>query len=100
MGVVPRINERSAFTIWVAMCFFLIGVLQFGERSVFSHDFGGKIIGGNFFSLTTRRTFTFRQQHGQMIDQSGWVKAFEGEDAVKKGKIKRYFVSVTLKESA
>lgn len=101
MIIIPRINERSTFTFWISASFFLIEAFWFRVRSVLAYVFGGKVVRGNFFSLTVGRTFTFRQWHGRMSGrQDGfcvWVKVLEGGDAVKKGKVKGCFMLVTWK---
>ena len=84
MGLVPQINERSALAVGVASPFFLLGMFQFGERGVFTNDFGGRIVGGDFLPLTVGRTFIFHRCHGGMFDRNRWVKVFKEEDMVKK----------------
>ena len=91
MGVVPRIDERSALIVWVATSSFLIGALLFGETSIFAYSFGGRIIGSNFLSFMMGRALTFHRCHGGISDRSGWVKVFEEKDTVKKKRNKKAF---------
>ena len=95
MGVVPRINERSALAIQVEASFLLIETLRFRVKSLFAYIFCGRIIGGDIFSLTVIKTLAFCRCHGGMIYRSKWVEVFEGEDTAKKGKGKECFVSIT-----
>ena len=60
MGVVPRINERSALAIGVVAPFFLLETFRFSKRDVLAYDFGGRIIGGDFLPLMVGRTLAFR----------------------------------------
>ena len=69
-------------------------MLRFREMSIFAYSFGGRIVGSDFLSLTAGRTLTFRRCHGGMINRCGWVKVFEEEDAVKKKRNEKAFVSV------
>ena len=86
VGIVPRIDERSTLAIRVTVSFLLIRTLRFRVRILFAYVFYGKIIRGDFFSFTARRTLAFHRHHGGMIYQSKCVKMFEGEDTAKKGK--------------
>ena len=78
VGIIPRINEGSAFTIWVATPFFLLGAFQLREVSIFTCGFGGRIIDDNLFLLTTRRTLAFRLCHDGIFDQNRVVRMFWG----------------------
>ena len=49
------------------------------------------------FSPYNGRTLAFHQRHDGMVDQSKWVRVFEGEDAVKKGKGRKCFMSSDMK---
>ena len=40
------------------------------------------------------RTLAFRRCHGGIIDRSGWVKVFKEEDAMKKKRNGKAFMSV------
>jgi len=95
VGIVPRIDERSALTIWVAASFLLIGTFRFGVRSLFTYVFCGKIIRGDLFSLMVRRTLTFCWRHGGMVYWSKWEKVFKGKDMTNNGKGKKCFVLAT-----
>ena len=86
MSVVPWVDKRSALTIEIALCFFLVGTLRFRMKGLFAYIPRGRIIGGDFFPLTAGRTLTFRRRHNERIDWSKCMKVFEGEGTVKKGK--------------
>ena len=86
ISVVPWVDKRSALTIRIAPCFFLVGTLQFGMKGLFAYIPHGKIIGGDFFLFTVGRTLTFCRRHNERIDWGKCMKEFEGEGTVKKGK--------------
>ena len=63
------------------------------NEGLFAYVLHDRIIRGNLFPLTVGRTLAFHQLHNGMVDRSKWVRVFEGEDAVKKGKGRKCFVS-------
>ena len=69
MDIVPRINKRSALTIWGKWCFFLIGMVRFGINNPFAYIKCGGRIRDNLFSLTMGRALTFRWRHGTAVDR-------------------------------
>ena len=97
MGVVPQINERSAIAVEVATRFFLLGVFQFREMSIFAYGIGGRIVEGDFLPLTAGRTLAFCQCHGGMFGRNRWVKVFEEEDTVKKKRNEKAFYASDVK---
>lgn len=91
IGIIPRVNERSALVVGVATPFFLLGGFRFGKRGVFAYSFCCRIVDSDFLPFTTGRTLTFHWCHGQMFDWSRWVEVFEEEDAVKKKRNEKAF---------
>ena len=90
MSIIPQVYERSALTIGIAPCRFLIGMVQFGTGGLFSYILRGRIIGGNLFPLTTGRTLAFHLHYEGVVDRSRWVIVFEREDTVKEEKGRKY----------
>ena len=86
MGIIPQVYKRSALTIRIAPCFFLVKMLQFEKKDLFAYIPRGRIIGSDFFPFIVRRTLTFHRRHDERIDRSKWVRMFEGESMEKKGK--------------
>ena len=84
VSIIPQVNKGSALTIGVVTPFFVLGALQFGKRSVFAHDFGGRIISGNFLPLMVGRTLAFHWRHDEIFGRKRWARVFEEEDTVKK----------------
>ena len=84
VSIIPQVNKGSALTIGVATPFLVLGALQFGKRSVFAHDFGGRIIGGNFLPLMVGRTLAFHRRHNDIFGRNKWVRVFEEENTMKK----------------
>jgi len=62
-------------------------------RGFFAYVSRGRIIGGDLFPLMVGRTLAFCRCHDGMVDESKWVRVFEGEDAMKKGKGRKSLVS-------
>ena len=52
--------------------------------SIFAHDFGSRIVRGNFLPLTARRTLVFDRRYKEIFGRNRWVRMFEEEDTVKK----------------
>ena len=78
VSIIPWIDEGMTLTIWVATPFLLLEAIQFGERSLFTHNFGKRIIGGDFFPLMMGRTFIFRRRHDRLFEWGRWVVRFWG----------------------
>ena len=59
-----------------------------------TYDFGGRIVRSDFLSFMAGRTLAFHWCHGGIIDRNGWVKVFKKEDAMKKKRNEKAFVSM------
>ena len=86
MDIVPRIYKRSALTIRGTLRFLLVGMVRFGIHSLFTYIACGRSIRDNLLSLMARRTLAFCRSHGVVVDRSKWMRMFENENMVKKGK--------------
>ena len=66
MGVdfIPRIDQRSAFAVGVALRLVLNGLLLIGTFHLLRN---GRGIGGNRLPLVTGRTWTFHRRHGEKV---------------------------------
>ena len=59
MGVLPKVDERSALAIWVAVLFLFIGMLQFGVRSLFAYVSCGRSSEAISFPLQQEESWPF-----------------------------------------
>ena len=98
VSVVPWVIEGSVLTIWVVTPFLILGAFQFREGSIFTCSFAGRIIGGNLFPLTGRRTLTFSDVMMGYFIGIDWIGCFEEEDLVKEKGIKRFSMKTMGRE--
>ena len=63
MNVIPRINKWSAFTVWVALHFFLVGMVRLRIHSLLAYVTRGKRSEDNPFSFMVRGALAFRRRY-------------------------------------
>ena len=73
-NVIPGINKWSALTIWVVMCFFLVGMVRFRIHGLLAYVMRGRRSGDNLFSFMMRGALAFPQRHYAGI----WLEKKDG----------------------
>ena len=63
VDVIPWFDQRGAFTVRVALCFFLIGVFQLRILGLPAYIKCGGRIGNGLFPFTVRGALTFHRRH-------------------------------------